>query len=88
MHLKCLKCRYRSTSTGSCDYILIMGERRGCEAGKHCRRYIPADLLVKGERRGSGDPSLMFRRGAVESLCRPSSLPYRESLENQAVHYR
>ena len=39
----CRPCIYHATVTGGmivCDYLLVMGRRRGCEAGKNCRQRI------------------------------------------------
>lgn len=32
-------CDYYAITTGTCDYILITGRRRGCPCGKDCIRY-------------------------------------------------
>jgi len=39
----CRNCIFHATVTGGmivCDYLLVMGHRRGCEAGKNCRQRI------------------------------------------------
>lgn len=37
----CKTCVYRASeiSIGNCDYILIVGESRGCDSTKHCAKY-------------------------------------------------
>ena len=37
----CRSCKYHGVVSGdlSCDYILVMHERRGCPAGPGCTRY-------------------------------------------------
>lgn len=56
---KCRGCIYGSTISGDlvvCNYILVTGQRRGCEAGQNCERYI------KGARCSTIDNSIY--RGA------------------------
>lgn len=39
----CRHCIFHATVTGGmivCDYLLVMGRRRGCEAGKNCTQRI------------------------------------------------
>ena len=39
----CRHCIFHATVTGGmivCDYLLVMGRRRGCEAGANCRQRI------------------------------------------------
>ncbi|MCL1828283.1 MAG: hypothetical protein FWG32_02180 [Oscillospiraceae bacterium] len=35
------RCRYFGEDTGTCDFILLAGVRRGCAAGPRCRRFMP-----------------------------------------------
>ena len=37
----CRSCKYHGVASGdiTCDYILIMKERRGCPCGPGCTRY-------------------------------------------------
>lgn len=56
---KCRGCIYGSTISGDlvvCNYILVTGQRRGCDAGQNCERYI------KGARCSTIDNSIY--RGA------------------------
>ena len=34
-------CAFKGTNTGTCDYIIVTGKRRGCPAGPLCLRYKP-----------------------------------------------
>lgn len=45
---KCSDCIYVSTITGGgmvCNYLLVTGNRRGCDAGQNCERYITGKRL-------------------------------------------
>ncbi len=37
---KCKSCYYHDLSVGSCDYLLLTGNRRGCEA-EGCDKWFP-----------------------------------------------
>ena len=37
---RCDGCFFQGRSTGTCDYIFIVGERRPCEAGKNCTAFV------------------------------------------------
>lgn len=43
MSKHCWGCIYHDRHLGTCDYILIEGQRRGCKVGRHCYRYDPRE---------------------------------------------
>ena len=81
---KCRYCIYSSTITGGlvvCNYILVTGQRRGCDAGQNCERYI------KGARCSTIDNSIY--RGAPpppkqrEKKKQASRVQYAKKTEGQ-----
>ena len=40
INVRCRTCAYYSSTTPSCDYIIITGKVRGCPAGEGCKRYV------------------------------------------------
>lgn len=41
----CTKCFYHNKCEGyiGCDFLLVTGQRRGCDPGLRCRRFVPGD---------------------------------------------
>lgn len=37
---RCAGCFFQGRSTGTCDYIFIVGDRRPCVAGKNCTAFV------------------------------------------------
>ena len=42
---RCLKCFYHGTCDGiiCCEFILVTGQRRGCDPGVRCKRFLEGD---------------------------------------------
>lgn len=60
----CLKCFYHNKCEGyvGCEFILVTGQRRGCEPGLRCKRFVP------------GDPSARWNL-PEDSTLKPGEIP-------------
>lgn len=80
---KCRDCIYASAIGGDlvvCNYILVTGQRRGCDAGQSCERYI------KGVRCSTIDNSIF--RGAAPPKPRPKTRMTAEERREMKKKYR
>ena len=67
---RCLSCYYRGNIGGrvACLYLRETGQRRGCDPGIRCRRYMPA-VLRRNLREQAGSRTMYpLNREAMEGL--------------------
>lgn len=72
----CRHCIFHATVTGGmivCDYLLVMGRRRGCEAGKNCTQRINGKKAPSLDSRLYRLPPNPEREGGngLQRLCAP-----------------
>lgn len=76
--MNCYKCRYRSRTTLSCDYILMEGHSRGCSA-KDCNKY-------KEKAENFIDPNLILIEKLYYSDCSDREIARKLKISRYSVY--